>query len=57
MFHRDVEKRLELLNSGLIEISQEQVHLKEKNEDGYADLQLELEHPCILFRDLEKKKL
>lgn len=57
MFHRDIQKRIDLLNGGLIEISQVQVHLDEKNEEGFADLQLKLNNPCILFRDLENKKL
>lgn len=57
MFQEDVQKRLELLDSGAIDVSSMQMHLTEKTDAGYADLQLELYSPCILFRNLEKKKL
>lgn len=57
MFCKDVQKRLELLNKSLITISREQIHLTEKKKEGTADLQLQLYHPCILFHDLEKRKL
>lgn len=57
MFQAEVQKRLALLEKGLVECSAIQLHLKEKKEDGAADLTLNLENPCILFRDLEKRKL
>lgn len=43
--------------NGPVEVSEQSVHLIEKQESGFADLQIELQSPCILFRDLEKKKL
>lgn len=57
MFQEDVQKRLELLDSGAIDVSRKQMHLTEKTEAGYAELKLEIYSPCILFRNLEKKKL
>ncbi len=57
MFCEDVEKRLELLDRGSVIISDRQMQLTEKEEQGAASLKLILQYPCILFCGLEKKKL
>lgn len=57
MFCEEVEKRLELLESGSIVVSDQKMHLTEKEKQGAASLQLILRYPCILFCGLEKKKL
>lgn len=60
MFQEKVQKRLNLFITGTnqpVEISDQSFHLIEKDESGKADLQIDLSAPCILFRDLENKKL
>ena len=59
MFQIDVQKRLELFIAGKdqpVQVSDKQFHLTEK-EQGKADLTVSLLAPCILFCDLEHKKL
>lgn len=58
MFEDKVQKRLSLLMAGNeqpVEVSDQQFHLTEK-KSGYADLQVQLSNPGILFRDLENRK-
>ena len=57
MFSGELQKRLDLLDGNLVCISDSQVHLIEKKEQGTADLTLNLQNPCILFRGLEDHKL
>lgn len=57
MFPGELQKRLDLLDSHLIVISDSQIHIDEKREQGRADLTLNLQNPCILFRGLENHKL
>lgn len=59
MFQDDVQKRLDLLVVGTnqpVQISDKLFHLTEKGQ-GKADLTVSLLAPCILFCDLERKKL
>lgn len=57
MFADKVQKRLHLLRPECIDVSDKQLRLTEASEQGAAELQMDLRHPCILFRNLEKKKL
>lgn len=57
MFQGELQKRLDLLDSHLIFISDSQIHIDEKREQGRADLTLNLQNPCILFRGLEDHML
>lgn len=57
MFSAKVQKRIDLLRQECIDVSDERLTLTEKSEEGTAELQMDLEYPCILFRNLEKKKL
>lgn len=57
MFQGELQKRLDLLEGDLVLTSDSRLHLQEKREQGVADLTLNLQNPCILFRDLEHKKL
>lgn len=57
MFQGEIQKRLDLLENNLVLTSDSQLHLQEKSEQGIADLTLHLQNPCILFKDLEHKKL
>lgn len=60
MFQAKVQKRLNLFITGTnqpVEISDQSFHLIETNKDGEADLRVDVSAPCILFRDLENKKL
>lgn len=57
MFQGELQKRLDLLNDDLVQVSDSQLHLVEKREQGIADLELNLTNPCILFKDLENRKL
>lgn len=60
MFQEKVQKRLNLFIIGtnqLVEISDKSFHLTEIKKDGKADLRVDVSAPCILFRDLENKKL
>lgn len=59
MFQEKVQKRLKLLTVGKnqpVEISKQSFHLIETGE-GEADLEVSFSHSCVLFRDLEHKKL
>lgn len=59
MFQDDVQKRLDLFVVGTnqpVQISDKLFHLTEKGQ-GEADLTVSLLAPCILFCDLEHKKL
>lgn len=40
-----------------VEIFEKQLHLKEKDRADFADLQVNLKNPCILFKDLQNRKL
>lgn len=53
----ELQERLELLDSNLVLVSEKEFHLKEKKSEGIAELTLELHNFCILFSELEKKKL
>lgn len=57
MFQEDVEERLSMLDPKLVHSADMLLHLKEGTKDGKADLTLKLSNPCILFADLEHKKL
>lgn len=57
MFQGEIQKRLELLDSNLVLVSDSQLHLQETRQQGEADLTLNLQNPCIMFKDLENKKL
>lgn len=57
MFSAEVQKRIDLLHQNCIDVSNKQLCLTEKSEQGIAELQMDLQHPCILFRNLEKRKL
>lgn len=57
MFPGELQKRLDLLDSHLIVISDSQIHIDEKREQGRADLTLNLQNPCILFMGLEEHRL
>lgn len=57
MFQGEIRKRLDLLDSNLVLTSNKQLHLEESSEQGKADLILNLQNPCIMFKDLENKKL
>lgn len=57
MFSNEVQERIDLLESGLVKTSKQEMHLTEKTEEGSADLTLHLNNACILFSDLENKKL
>lgn len=52
-----VQKRIDLLRQDCVEVSDKQFILTEKNEGGAAELRIELQHPGVLFRSLEKRKL
>lgn len=59
MFKDNVQQRLTLFEVGQgkkVECSDEIFHLTEKGE-GQADVEVGLSNPCILFKDLEKRKL
>lgn len=59
MFQEKVQKRLNLFEVGQgksVEISNQLFHLTEKGQ-GEADLGIHLSRPCILFRNLENKKM
>ena len=59
MFKDNVQQRLTLFEVGQgknVECSDEIFHLTEKGE-GQADVEVSLSNPCILFRDLENRKL
>ena len=60
MFQEKVQKRLNLFITGTnqpVEISDQSFHLIETKKDGEANLRVDVSTPCILFRDLENKKL
>lgn len=57
MLEEELQERLELLDSNLVLVSEKEFHLKEKKSEGIAELTLELHNFCILFSELEKKKL
>lgn len=57
MFQGELQKRLDLLDGNLVFTSDSQIHLKEKREQGKADLTLNLKNPCILFQGLEDHRL
>lgn len=57
MFQGEIQKRLDLLDANLVLTSNSQLHLQENNEEGKADLTLNLQNPCIMFKNLERKKL
>ncbi len=57
MFQGELEKRLDMLDGNLVCVSDSQIHLIEKREQGAADLTLNLQNPCILFQGLEDHKL
>ena len=60
MFQEKVQKRLNLFIIGTnqpVEISDKSFQLTEIKKDGKADLRVDVSSPCILFRDLENKKL
>lgn len=56
MFQAGLQKRIQLMEPALVEISEECLHLTEKGE-GQADLEVQLSNKCILVRNLEKNKL
>lgn len=59
MFNDNVQQRLSLFEVGTdkkVEYSNEVLHLTEKGA-GQADVEVGLSNPCILFKDLEKRKL
>lgn len=59
MFNDNVQQRLALFEVGpekKVEYSNEVLHLTEKGA-GQADVEVDLSNPCILFKDLEKRKL
>lgn len=57
MFQGEIQKRLDLLDANSVLTSNSQIHLQENREQGKADLTLNLQNPCIVFKDLEHKKL
>lgn len=57
MFPENVQKRLDLLNPMLIEVSKECIHIVEATSGGAADLTVNLQNSSILFKNLENKKL
>lgn len=57
MFSEKLQERITMLEPELVQISDEQLELDEKSEAGEARLKLQIENPCILFRNLEKRKL
>lgn len=57
MFRGELRKRLDLLDQNLVLVSEGQLHLQENDEQGKADLALNLQNPCIMFKDMEHKKL
>lgn len=57
MFSGEIQKRLALMQSELVTTSSTAFCLQEKEDSGYAKLELHVNNPCILFRSLEKKKL
>ena len=56
-FSAEVQKRIDLLLQDCIQVSEKQFVLTEKSKQGVAELQMNLQRPCILFVNLEKKKL
>ncbi|MGN0170901.1 MAG: hypothetical protein ACI39H_09105 [Lachnospiraceae bacterium] len=59
MFQDNVQKRLALFIFGEgqpVQVSDKMFHLTEQGQ-GEADLTIRISKPCILFRDLENKKL
>lgn len=57
MFSGELQRRLELLNKDLIVVADQEVHLKENSKEGFVDLTLRLQNKCIVFKDLEHRKL
>lgn len=51
MFQGELQKRLDLLDGNLVLASDSQMHLKEKNEKGKADLTLNLQNPVSYLTD------
>jgi len=56
-FSAEVQKRIDLLRKECIDTSDKQLELTERSEQGTAELQMDLQYPCILFKKLEKHKL
>ena len=56
-FSAEVRKRIDLLHQDCIDDSDKQLILTEKCKQGAAELQLDLQYRCILFKNLDKHKL
>ncbi len=56
-FSEEIQKRIDLLRQECIDDSDKQLILTEKSEPGAAELQLDLQYRCILFKNLDKHKL
>lgn len=56
-FQEELRKRLDMLDSAVVHISDKELKLVEKRSEGSAELNLTLHSPCILFEKLEDKKL
>lgn len=57
MFSGEIQQRISLMRSDLVQISGNYFELEEKSEEGSAHLTVHVKNPSILFCDLENKKL
>lgn len=56
MFNKEIDKMISYLKKekDCIEISEENIYLKEKSKDGEAELKLMVNNPCIVFKQVDK---